>query len=225
MVGAISGRRLQELWVNNTYDLTQPPQYEIIGKMRVGSLAAHFPETILFRPRTPLPPQNNRTLPEHLPRPLHDLYALASNDMHDIGLNPDKCGLYVLYQTGMVFPGDCLRADFWHFDLMRNLRRRRNRGEMAVSIGYSVSDILTTTYVTKLLSKNDAPLPARKTISNVNLHHQLGETAFKNGHVIKPEPSDVVRYDSLVLHRGTANLTDHPIHRVFMNLSFVPEAP
>jgi len=222
MVNTAPGRRLKELWVENNYDLTQPPHYETVGKMRPNSLAAHFPRTILFRPRIPLTPQKNRTLPKHLPLPVKNLYKLASHDMRCIGIDPDECGLYILYQTGIVLPESCLRADFWHFDLMRNLRRKRKAGEMAVSIGYSVCNILPTTYATKLLSSDNCPLHARKTISNVNLHHTLGETALRNGHVVWPEPGDIVRYDSLVLHRGTPNLTGRPGHRVFVNLSFCP---
>ena len=225
MKNGLNGRRLKELWVENTYNLAETPQYEVIGKITTDSLKQHFPETVLFRPHDPLPPQQGRQLAENLPLPLRKLYKKASKNMREIGINPDECSLYILYQTGIVPPQNCLRADFWHFDLMRNLRMRRKEGEMAVSIGYSISNILPTIYVTKIPSQDNELVLARETVAKTDIHHTLGEMAFQKGDVISSEPGEIVRYDSLVLHRGRPNLTDQSIHRVFMNLTFAPAQP
>jgi hypothetical protein len=208
---------LKETWVDNAYDLSSHEYYNIVGRIPVDFLNAKG--RTLFRPRMPLKPEWKRKLPSAFPVQLKYLYDIAVQDLANQEMNADHYYLYALYQTGEVLPQNCLRADFWHFDLMRNLRANVPADRMSFSIGYSVMNALPTLFAKNLRSFGPS-LPARATIENEEIHQDMGEWLAKNGQVKSPKAGDVVRYDSMTLHRGRPNASRTPIQRIFMNLSF-----
>jgi hypothetical protein len=208
------------LWADNNLDLTQHRHCVVVGEIAKEIINKNLDGEYLHRPRCSLPPQAGRELPTNAPPGLQALYAIAKNDICGLGFNPDHLYLYTLFQSGVVVPGQVLREGQWHFDLMRNLRDKSHQGKTPVVIGYGVSTILPTVYTTGLLAAGS--LPAHATIENMQIHHTLGEGAEKAGLIFQARPGQVVRYDSMVLHRGEPNRTSTPLHRVFMNVSFSP---
>ena len=211
---------LRELWVDNDYDLSRHSHCKSVGKISVEALNQEVETDLLIRPRRPVNLSQGKTLPASLPAPLHELFNIACRDLRQNGLNHADYSVYPLYQTGMVDPDDCLRAGFWHFDLMRNLRLPVPEGKMAFSLGYSVTNTLPTIFATQIKDSGGASLPARDTIENEKLHNEFGERALCHKMVTSPLPGEVIRYDSMTLHRGRPNTGNSPVHRVFMNLSF-----
>jgi len=210
----------RELFVDNNYDLSTHKNCSVIGSLPLGAFENRTPATTLIRPRTPLAEENNRQLSSHLPRTLRALFNAACDDMRAQGLNPDEYKLYPLFQSGWVEPDKCLRAGFWHFDLMRNMRLPVPDGKMAFSIGYSVMNSLPTMFVNHLRHPNDMPLPARATIENEQSHVRLGKNAQDFNNIVSPSAGEIVRYDSMTLHRGRPNTGNKAVYRVFANLSF-----
>lgn len=211
---------LKELWVDESYDLSTHRNYKVIDSIAENYFENKIPKTTLIRPRNPIPSGKNRKLHPDSPLILKRLFNVAYHDMHRLGLNPNDYKLYPLFQSGWVKPSKCLRAGFWHFDLMRNLKLPVPKGKMAFSIGYSVMNTLPTMFVNDLRESHSKALPARKTIENETNQLRLGEIAQNFNRISSPFKGEVVRYDSMTLHRGRPNTSNEAIYRVFANLSF-----
>jgi hypothetical protein len=211
------------LWVENNFEISAYSHSDVVGNIRSDNLTDGLNETCLECPRHPLPPQTGRKLPADKPSGLKKLYELAKADICSLGFDPDALYLYTLYQSGWVMPGEFLRSrrgHQWHFDFTRNLCRVASGGQFPVVIEYSVSTDLPTVFTTALpVSIN---LPVQKAIEDTEHHAEWGECAEKAGMIFQPQIGQVVRYDSLVLHRGEPNRSLSLIHRVFMHAAFSP---
>ncbi len=215
-------KKLTEFWVNDQFDLRTHAFCTVAGSISLDSLKTGIDGDYHHRPREPIAPEKGRMLPPNAPAGLKALYNLAAGNIRSLGVDPDGFYLYTLVHAGMVEPESCLRAGFWHFDLIRNLRAASPENSLPVSIGYSVSTCLPTRYITRLTTPENMPLPARKTVGNDRIWDELGETALKSGLTFQPEPGQVVRYDTLTLHRGETNTGTRPVHRIFMHIAFSP---
>ena len=202
--------------VPNDYDLSRPANCVPIGELDINMFTQKPRQETHSRPRMPLPPKTT-ALPPDCPTGLKALYALAAQDLRLNNYDPGDFYVYLLCHSSIVPPGRALREPQWHFDLMRNLRAAAPAGHLRVSFGYAVSNILTTEYAKTLLAPDGGTLPARQTISDLSLHQELGQTAPAT---FRPEPGQVMRYDTLTLHRGTANSGDTHLARTFLHIGF-----
>ena len=219
---AAPGSRPPLLAVDENADIAVSAACAVVGHVPLRVLTRGLSVSAHHRPRAPYPPAPGRRLPDDAPAGLTALYNIAARDMRRLGHDPDRFYLYTLYHAGPVAPGDALRAGFWHFDLRRLLRERGPGGTIPVAIGYGVSSDFPTIYATRLAVPDGGALPARATIEDEAAHDRLGAIAAAAGFTFQPQPGDVVRYDTLVLHRGAPNRHAAPRHRVFMHVAFSP---
>lgn len=202
------------------YDLRAHHNIAVVGNVNLPQLTQDLPESALYRPRQSNPPGTHKEALSNAPAGLKALYNIAAQDMRANGQDPNNFHMYILYQTGFVEPSDCLRAGFWHFDLMRFLRAKGHRNKMPVVLSYATSNCLPTIYLSRL--KNETKLPARQTIANTKAHGKLASQTLLDGHIFIPKPGEVVRYDSLTMHRGAPNDHAKSLHRTFMHIAFSP---
>ena len=208
----------ENLNVPNDYDLRMHHNLSIAGTIDVKLLNAGSDESLLYRPRDAAKPHTHVEALNDAPESLAQLYNIAAKDMRKQGIEPNALNMHLLYQSGDVEPQKSLRAGFWHFDLTRLLRSDAPKNHMPLCIGYAVSSVLPTIYLSRLIS--DDVLPARETISNEDHNDALAADALLNGYIFRPQAGEVVRYDNLTMHRGAPNDGAKKLHRVFMHIGF-----